>query len=236
MWVHRLLGKLEAHESVALGLVLLEVWRRHQWVHIRIETELKQVASLYSLGPTSPSPRQRTKLVMWDTEGQQISGSGNKGGVFSNGQGTAVGAGFGGVQPSGCGGVGADFTGERVGSNRHGYVQPAELPSPLHQQDQQQQQQEQPQQCWLQSPMHSSMSSQSLEVALSPPEVKIDSKASVPGGQTLSHTHTHMRHLHSHGPLKPMGPLRPIEVPTCDMEKELMKESKPSRVSPSYLE
>jgi hypothetical protein len=42
MWMHRLVGKLEANEGLELVLVLGEIFRRHQWVHIRVEAELHQ--------------------------------------------------------------------------------------------------------------------------------------------------------------------------------------------------
>eukprot|EP00200_Dunaliella_tertiolecta_P018303 CAMPEP_0202397092 /NCGR_PEP_ID=MMETSP1128-20130828/389_1 /ASSEMBLY_ACC=CAM_ASM_000463 /TAXON_ID=3047 /ORGANISM="Dunaliella tertiolecta, Strain CCMP1320" /LENGTH=440 /DNA_ID=CAMNT_0048999977 /DNA_START=228 /DNA_END=1547 /DNA_ORIENTATION=- len=58
LWMHRLVGRLEANEGLELLLALAEVWRRHQWVRIRIEVEINHVASIYSVGPTSPTARK----------------------------------------------------------------------------------------------------------------------------------------------------------------------------------
>ena len=43
-WTYRLLGNIESNAVIALGVGLLEVFRRYQWSFIRIETELRKVA------------------------------------------------------------------------------------------------------------------------------------------------------------------------------------------------
>lgn len=48
-WAHRLLGDLEAHNSVLLAVALLEVVRRWQWLFVRVETELRKLKALQSL-------------------------------------------------------------------------------------------------------------------------------------------------------------------------------------------
>ncbi|KXZ45333.1 hypothetical protein GPECTOR_56g430 [Gonium pectorale] len=42
-WAHRLVGRLEARSEVALGMALLEVFRRYQWTFIRVETEIRKI-------------------------------------------------------------------------------------------------------------------------------------------------------------------------------------------------
>lgn len=48
-WAHRLLGDLEAHNSVLLVVALLEVVRRWQWLFVRVETELRKLKALQLL-------------------------------------------------------------------------------------------------------------------------------------------------------------------------------------------
>lgn len=43
LWLVRLVRRLEVHEGVGLGMELAEVWRRHQWVDLRIATEMVHV-------------------------------------------------------------------------------------------------------------------------------------------------------------------------------------------------
>jgi hypothetical protein len=40
--MHRLLGDLESHKTVALAVACLEVVRRFQWVYVRVEVELRK--------------------------------------------------------------------------------------------------------------------------------------------------------------------------------------------------
>lgn len=56
-WTHRLLGDLEAHATVTMAVALLEVYRRHQWAYIRVETELRRIRAKESRGLGSPEDR-----------------------------------------------------------------------------------------------------------------------------------------------------------------------------------
>ena len=59
-WTYRLLGNIESNAVIALGIGLVEVFRRYQWSFIRIETELRKV-----------SAKERSSTLLMDEEGRK---------------------------------------------------------------------------------------------------------------------------------------------------------------------
>ena len=48
-WMHRLIGNLSSRMTVTMLITLLEVFRRYQWVYVRVETELRKIRGARSL-------------------------------------------------------------------------------------------------------------------------------------------------------------------------------------------
>lgn len=59
-WTYRLLGNIESNAAIALGVGLIEVYRRYQWSFVRIETELRKV-----------SAKERSSTTLMDDEGRK---------------------------------------------------------------------------------------------------------------------------------------------------------------------
>jgi hypothetical protein len=59
-WTYRLLGNIESNAVIALGVGLIEVFRRYQWSFLRIETELRKVGA-----------KERSSVALMDEEGRK---------------------------------------------------------------------------------------------------------------------------------------------------------------------
>lgn len=73
-WAHRLIGDLEAHNSVLLVVALLEVMRRWQWLYVRVETELRRLGALQLLPTDSEDDLRASSSDEGDQQQQQQMG------------------------------------------------------------------------------------------------------------------------------------------------------------------